>query len=194
MENERTWIRVAGQLTYVDAAKYLVDIRKYEYELAQSATPYKVRAMRTAGLKEHREAREAAIFCFGMSCRLGTKVRFALHEAQDFDFIARWKHDEYEHFTPVQLKELVPQELNANTSLTEIVEGLRKRYPTSPDLTVAIHLNRQITFDPDTLRDLNLKLGGLWIFGGISPDQRRWGLWGDFLSEPTVTQFQYPEA
>lgn len=71
---------------------------------------------------------------------------------------------------------------------------MRKRYPTSPDLTVAIHLNRQTTFDLGSLRDLNLNLGGLWIFGGISTDQNRWVLWGDFLSEPTVTQFQYPEA
>ena len=48
------------------------------------------------------------------------------------------------------------------------------------------------TFDLATLKVPPLRLAALWVFGGVSPDQSQWGLWGDLLDEPIGTRFEYP--
>ncbi len=72
-----------------------------------------------------------------------------------------------------------------------VVESLSK-YVDPQDLTVAIHLNRQVQFDPKSLAILKLSIAALWVFGSISHDQSKWGLWGDFLEEPLGICFTYP--
>jgi hypothetical protein len=112
-------------------------------------------------------------------------------ESQDFDFVASWSVDNTQHFAPVQLKEVVPEPLNPNATVEQIVESLAK-YVDSEDLTVAIHLNRQAHFDPTVLSVPPLKIAALWVFASISPDQSQWGLWGNFLEQPEGSRFAYP--
>ena len=140
--------------------------------------------------------RDAAIFCVGMSERIGFDVRFAPVEDQDFDFIATWFDGEgMRNYCPVQLKEVAPPHLNAGATIRAVVDGLA-RYADSADVTVAIKINRPARFDPAELQlPANLRIGALWIFAGLSADQSEFGLWGDFLSRtdaPLGTRFSYP--
>ena len=96
-----------------------------------------------------------------------------------------------QHLAPVQLKEVVPPELNNTATVQQRVNALTK-YVDSEDLTVAIYLNRPVHFDPERLVVPPLKIAALWVFGAISPDKEKWGLWGNFLEVPQGTAFDYP--
>ena len=94
----------------------------------------------------------------------------------------------------MQLKEVAPPHLNAGATIQAVVDGLT-RYADSADVTVAIKINRPSRFDPAELKlPANLRIGGLWVFAGLSADQSEFGLWGDFLSKtdaPLGTRFSY---
>lgn len=184
--------RSAAKLVYKDPADYLVRLRSLEIEVALSNLPYKVKSLRTNDLKEARELRSAAIFCYGMGQRLGCETFFARGESQDYDFMARWDIGDKPHFAPVQLKEFVPEELNSQASLPSLIKSLTK-YTDSKDLTVVIHLNRQIRFEPVDIQCASLNIGELWVFGAATHDQSEWNLWGNFIKEPLVSRFSYPK-
>lgn len=192
MENVR--LRQFAKRAYGDPRGFLAALRRLEWAVAASPTPEWIKTLRTQGLKPEREMRDAAIFCVGMSERIGFDVRFAPIEDQDFDFIATW-FDGKRNYCPVQLKEVVPPHLNAGATVQAVVDGLT-RYADSADVTVAIKINRPSRFDPAELKlPANLRIGGLWIFAGLSADQSEFGLWGDFLSKtdaPLGSRFSYP--
>lgn len=189
-------VRQFATLKYGDPRGFLRELRKLESTVAASPTPERIRTLRTQALKPEREMRDAAIFCVGLSERIGFNVGLASSEDQDFDFVTSWlDSDATRHFCPVQLKEVAPPHLNALGSIQAVVDNLT-RYVDSADVTVAIKINRPGRFDPAKLRlPANLRIGGLWIFGSLSADQSEFGLWGDFLSsaeDPRLTNFFYP--
>jgi len=188
---DRAWLRSACKLEYRDPVPLLRRLRKIELQIAKSNTADKIKELRTNGLKEIREIREAAIFCYGMSQRLGQTVFVGRGESHDYDFVASRFEGDTQHLTPVQIKEVVPAKLNPKASVQATVDALRK-YVDSQDLVVAIHLNRQTSFDPARLVVPDLNIAELWIFGGLAPDQSIWGLWGDFMKTPTGTRYVYP--
>lgn len=188
----RPWLRAAQKLQFRDPHSFLVNLRKLEVEIALTDTPSRIKLLRTNGLKEARERREAALFCKGMSERLGQTVYFASHEDQDFDFVASWAIGGGQHFAPVQLKEVVPTALNSSATLESVIGGLEK-YTDSSNLTVAIHLNQAGRFDPDAVRLQHLKVASVWIFAAATADQSLWNLWGNFTEDgPYGNQFAYP--
>lgn len=189
---DQAWLNGIKQLEYGDPLGFLMELRRIEPMVANSNLPEAVRTLRTNSLREWKEAREAALFCVGMSERIGVPIRFARSENHDYDFVAMWMKDDIRHFAPVQLKEVVPSQINPKLTLQALIEQLGEKYVDSSDLTVAIYLNRETTFDLATLHVPPLRLGALWIFGGISPDQTEWGLWGDLLDGPIGTRFEYP--
>ena len=194
MESVR--LRQFAKLAYGDPRGFLAALRNLEWAVATSPTPERIKTLRTQGLKPKREMRDAAIFCVGISERIGFDVRFAPVEDQDFDFIATWfDGDAARHYCPVQLKEVAPPHLNAGATIQAVVDSLT-HYADSADVTVAIKLNRPSRFDPAELNlPANLRIGGLWIFASLSADQSEFGLWGDFLSRtdaPRGTRFSYP--
>lgn len=194
MESVR--LREFAKLEYGDPRGFLTELRKIELAVAESPTPNRIKTLRTRGLRPEREMRDAAIFCVGISERFGFDVHFSPVEEQDFDFIATWLDgDAMRHYCPVQLKEVVPLELNAGATIQAVVDNLT-RYVDSADMTVAIKVNRPVRFDPAELKlPINLRIGGLWIFEGLSADQSEFGLWGDFLSRTDAshgTKFLYP--
>lgn len=174
-----------------DPTRFLIALRALEPKVANSSLDARVKQLRTNNLKEWREAREAALFCYGMAQRIGQPIYLCRGESQDYDFVASWVTGSEQHFAPVQLKEVVPEPLNPNSSIEKVIQSLTK-YVDSEDLTVAIHLNRQVHFDPKTLAIPQLRIAALWVFGSISPDQSEWGLWGNFLEQPEGTRFAYP--
>jgi hypothetical protein len=188
----RPWLRAAQKLRFRDPHSFLVNLRRLEVEIALSDTPSRIKSLRTNGLKEAREQREAALFCYGMSQRIGQAVYFASHEDQDFDFVASWAIADSQHLAPVQLKEVVPMSLNPSATLDSVIHSLEK-YTDSSDLTVVIHLNQASRFEPEALRLQHLKLASVWVFAAATADQSLWNLWGNFTEDgPYGTQFSYP--
>ena len=188
---DRAWLRAVQKLEFRNPAHFLIKIRSVERQLAESDAPPKIKKLRTNPLKEWRELRDAALFCYGMGQRIGQPIYFAKGESQDYDFVASWAVGREQHFAPVQLKEVVPPELNSTATLQKTVDALT-RYVDSKELTVAIHLTQQTRFEPSKLSIPPLKIAALWVFGSISPDQSAWGLWGNFLEQPEYSKFAYP--
>jgi hypothetical protein len=189
---QRLWLNAAKKLEFRDPAPFLKRLRELELKVAPSKLPAAVKSLRTNNLKEWREAREAAIFCVGIGQRMGQKVFLAKSEASDYDFVASWISGDTRHFAPVQLKEVVPADVNAEASLQATIDSLPAKYVDSADLTVAIYLNQQLRFEANDLRIPRMRIAALWVFGGLAPDGSQWGLWGDFLDQPKGTQFAYP--
>lgn len=177
------------RLEYRDPVEVLRNLRRVEVQLPSDVRK-QVRHLRTNELKRVREAREAALFCCGMSCRIGEPVYFDPTEAADHDFVAMWTSGGIQHLVPVQIKELVPEELNAVVSVDDLVAGLMKYR--SDHLTVAVHLNRAGTFEPSALRIPTLHIAALWFFWGAAPDQSKWCIFGDALGTPRASYFDYP--
>ena len=191
---DKIWLRTAEKLIYVDPVTYLIKMQRLEIVVNRSDLDAKVKALRMNDQKPYREHREAALFCIGISERLGYKVYFAAQEDQDYDFIAMWIIDDTRHFAQVQLKELVPAHINSLASIEDILISL-KRLTDSRRLTVAIHLNRECRFEPDLLKVPDINIQSLWIFGSATADKTSWNLWGNFIDEnPIRTQFFYPKA
>ncbi len=149
--------------------------------------------MRTNELKAHRELRSAARFCVGMSELRGTTVYVGRGESQDYDFVAAWVEGDTSNFARVQLKEVVPPDLNPESSLNALLESLVGKYTDSQQLVLAVHLNRPMHFDPSAVRVPALGLASIWVFGSISPDDSEWALWGNFVSPPVIgVRFRLP--
>ena len=178
-------------LEFRDPRPFLLRLAELERKVAQSSLPEAAKSLRINLLKWARERRDAALFCYGMAQRIGQPVFLAPVEAQDYDFVATWVYEGTRHFSPVQLKEVVPQELNASSSVQCTIDALTK-YVDSADVTVAIYLNRAVHFDPENLAIPALNVGALWVFGAVSPDAKVWGLWGDLRETHQGTRFEYP--
>ena len=185
------WLNAAKKLEFRDPVPFLKRLGQLESKVARSNLPSAVKNLRTNDLKTWREAREAAIFCVGISQRIGHKVFLARSEASDYDFVASWISEDTRHFAPVQLKEVVPTDLNPTASIQDTIDSLPLKYVDSTDLTIAIYLNQQLRFEPSELHIPKMRIAALWGFGGLAPDGATWGLWGDLLDQPKVTQFAY---
>lgn len=116
-----------SKLKYQDPKIILLKLKELEIIASNYQIDMKVRNLRTNSLKCYREGREAAIFCYGMGkAVVHTPVYFAIVENADYDCVARCKYG----FTPVQIKELVPEYLNPTKDLNQIIAELKK-YPVS---------------------------------------------------------------
>jgi|JI10StandDraft_1071094.scaffolds.fasta_scaffold35313_1 hypothetical protein len=185
-------LRQLGTREFRDPSLFLRRIKALESSLAHVPLDREVRQLRTNRLKEWRETRVAALFCYGMGQRLGHTVYVSRGEVDDADFIASWVEDDVQQLAPVQLKEIVPDERNGRSDLDQVIESLHK-YSDAEDLNVVLHLNRQLRFDPLAVRLPYLRISSLWILGCTSLDGTEWGLWGDFLTQNVEEhRFAYP--
>lgn len=74
-------LRQFAKLEYGNPHGFLSELRKFEYTIAATDTPLRLKTMRTNRLKREREMRDAALFCVGMSHNLGSEVLCAPVEA-----------------------------------------------------------------------------------------------------------------
>lgn len=189
-EMDRAWLNKINRSSRIDPQRALKNLREIEVAIADVNLDDKVRALRTTKLKRERELREACLFAHGMSCRQDQKIWVYPVEDADFDFVASWDAEPVRHFAPVQLKELVPSNLNPYLSLQAIVDALTSY--TSPTLTIAVHYNREDRFDARKVQIPPLKVAALWVFGAVSPDQSKWMLYGNMLEDAEMSWFDYP--
>jgi hypothetical protein len=184
-------LREWGNLDYHDPESVLRELRKIQLKFADKEIDEKVRNLRTNLLKRPREGRAAALFCMGISKYMGEEVIFSLTESSDYDFVVCWKKDDLLNYASVQLKELVPEQLNPNAEINDLLAKLEK-YSDSNSLIVAIYLNRDFHLDCSLLDLEGLSLAGLYTFGAISKDQNKWVLHGNYLRDFQETRFEYP--
>jgi hypothetical protein len=184
-------LRQFGSLLFSEPGPFLLKLRELEHQVARSNLPERMRQLRTNELKPWRELREAALFAYFMGERIGVPVLVARGEAQDYDFVVTWESKSARNYAPIQIKEVVPADINPAASVLAVIDSLSK-YGSSSDLTVVIHLNQRTAFDPRTLQVPKLPIGALWMFGAVSPDSNHWALWGDFLVDPFGSRHEYP--
>lgn len=122
---------------------------------------------------------------------LRAEVYLALVEDQDFDCVAQYIIEDTRYYTPIQIKEFVPEHLNPNGSLQAELEKLGK-YVDSCDLVVAIYLNRQFHLEIEAIRIPEIKVAELWFFGAVAPDASQFMLWGNMLKDPASFTYGYP--
>lgn len=185
-------LRHWSKLRYLDPVPTLRALRDLELRLAQADVSPKISRLRTAKLKPEREARDAALFSLGMSTRLGMPVLFAPVEESNYDFVTRMDVGDTSYFTPVQLKELVPAELNPAASIDKLLASLRNKRGYE-DTVLALRLNREqkgVTFKAEQFDGLPFR--EVWLFWSASPDARKWKLLGNALETPLLSEFDYP--
>ena len=181
-------IRKFEKLKYSDPEKVLPQLIEVQRTIRNSNLTEKEKNLRTPKLKKHREGWEAAIFTYGLSKILGTKVYFTPHEDSDYDIVTMWKKEDEVAFTPVQIKEIVPEKLNPYTNINKEIAKLTKYN----DVCVAIHINRSGKLELEKIEIPNLKISQLWLFGASSEDQSKWFIAGDILNNPGISEFKYP--
>jgi hypothetical protein len=191
-EMDKIALRHFGKLPFFDPKPYLIQLRQIEIDMIGWEIADKVRTLRTNPLNYDRQLREAALFCYFIGQRIGTTVFLAKDEAQDYDFVSAWMDGSTYNYAPVQLKEVVPNRTNQTANLADVLASLEKKYVTSKELVVAIHLNQAGHLVPGDVVVPALSIGELWMFAGISHDQSQWALWGDFLRSPVGTRHEYP--
>ncbi|GAB3361740.1 hypothetical protein [Lysobacter tyrosinilyticus] len=183
-----------AKLPYHDPLPILIGLREIALTQPLHELPYKVSALRTRELRPFLEGRQSALFSYLVGEAMGVKVRFSPLEKSDYDCITHFERDGYHHLVPVQLKELVPNDLNPTASLQSLINGLIK-YRDSSDLVVAVHLNRNVTIRLSELSFDGLNISQLWLYGSAAPDQSTWLLVGDLL-DPGARwrEIRYPGA
>ena len=186
----REWLK----LQYIDPAHTLIRMRHIELTQPLEELPYKVASLRTNELRGPREARQGALFTYGLGQCLGVPINFALSEEQDYDIVVRYAANGIVNYLPVQLKEWVPETLNPQSTLQDEIDKLAK-YVDSKNLAVAFYLNRDTSFNLSVLELPRERIGGLWLYGASNPLQERWFLVGNLLiPNAKAHEFTYPAA
>jgi hypothetical protein len=179
-------------LKYLSSEKILLGLLDVQLSYPLHELRYQAASLRTRELREFGEGRQAALFCYGMSQRIGHAVSFAQHEARDYDVVARIEAGDQLSFVPVQLKEWVPEHVNPSSSLQAELDKLTK-YADAKDLCVAVYLNRATKLDFSQLQLPFGKVAELWFYWCSNPQQGEWTLAGNLVGpEPGFTSFQYP--
>ncbi|MBA3002933.1 MAG: hypothetical protein FP813_03660 [Desulfurivibrio sp.] len=188
-------LRKFTELNWCEPESVLKKLRYIEKTVLSEVKDESIRKLRTNRLKGWREARDAAIFAYGLGIHvLKLPVFVAKSEECDYDFVVKWEKEGAELFCPVQLKELPPENLNRELTIDDIYKKLEK-YSGEKDLAVAVKINRNMKFDFKAwTSDKKLAISELWYFGNISRDGSVWCLYGDVLNEPQYYEFRYPEA
>jgi hypothetical protein len=182
------------QLEFRDPALILSGLRALARTVNLAEVSEDLRSLRRRDVRKYGEGRQAALLCYGLKCKQGVHIDFALVEESDYDFVAAYKLDDVNHFVPVQLKELVPSHINPAADLQAELDKIAK-YTDSRDLVVAFYLNRTGRIDFSTLRLPHGIVHELWFFWASAPDQSTWTVYGNMLSaNPSAHEFQYPEA
>lgn len=178
-------MREWGRLKYYDPFIILTHLGRLNNLAIESSLPKNVKTLRRNNLKGYREGRDAALFCLGMSKVQGTTVFFARFEAQDYDFVTLCQNGDEIIYTPVQLKEVVPESLNPNSTVNATLAKLAK-YSGSNRTVVALRVNREIHLELDNIQFPNMRLGGIWLYGAATLDQQKWFIYGNLMNEPQL--------
>jgi hypothetical protein len=185
MSRER--LSTFADLEYFDGSKVVREALRQGFSHGKGSSPAIPRGHSNNELIEHLDA---AVFAHGLAELTKLPVHIARHETQDHDFVLRFVCDDSPYYCPLQLKEIVPAEVNAKQDPTRLLDSLSK-YSDSADLEVAIKVGRE-GFDPRSISPPSLRVAGLWFFGQLTPDPSRWYLYGNCIESPAWFEFVLP--
>jgi len=158
----------------------LVAIGRLEAELQRLGTPMRHDDLRQRDLRELLYIKQAALFSHLVSTAIiKAPVAYAMHEAEDYDCILRWRGERFPH-ARVQLKEVVPH-LNPKASVEAELAKLGK-YTNSGQTLVAVHVNQEGPLEFSEIRPPITGVAEIWLYSTITPDQGLWFLYGDLLN------------
>jgi hypothetical protein len=183
-----------SKLTFYDPKATLIEYRQEEQGVALMERAPGPDVLRSDMIRDYREGREAALFCYAISQKIKRAIEFTIHESQDYDAVARWDDGDETLYTPIQLKEVVPKTLNSQACIETIIQNLSK-YVVSQDLVVVIHFNQEQSLNFADIKPPHLNVKELWVFGALDPAQSKWFVFGDLLAEAakrTFFEFDYP--
>jgi len=184
-------INTLEHLKYVDPAKVIPQLTEVMTLAAVSNLPDKVKNLRTNKLRRHRERWIAALFCYGQSRLLNTPIFVSPYEASDYDAVSKWYQNNTLYYAPIQIKEVISEDLNPYTGINQEIAKLEK-YTSSQDLVVVIYVNRNERLEVPKVIVPKLNISQLWIMGACVPDLTKWFIAGDFLKKTSIFIFDYP--
>lgn len=180
------------QQQFLDPRAVLIKFDQVDRQFAhRDDMPEEVRSLRVRSLRPANYLRQAALFAYGMSHTQKKNIEFALLEDRDIDCITRWVDGDTVHYCPVQLKELVPEHVNATAQLESELAKLEK-YADAREVVVAMYVNRRVHLDFPITAPTNLRISELWLYGALSPDLRKWMLYGNLLGQAQRYEYEYP--
>jgi len=180
-------------LDWRDPKTDLINLGKIQLQLAESTgiTP-KVADLRERELRKYLEWRQAALFAYFVSYAVvGEPIAYVLIEDEDYDAVIWRKSGKRNLYTPVQLKEVVPRDLNPKAEVNAELAKLTK-YVTSEDTVVAVHLNQSGRFEFHDIKAPDTSCKEIWLYGAQTADQSKWLLYGDILNNPKPYDIRYP--
>lgn len=178
---------------YVDPDIYVSEMQKLRAEISRTNTPTEIRNLRTRKLSTSRETWDAGVFCYLLRRFKGFKIYFSAVEDQDYDAIFTWKDGSVQNFAPVQMKEVVPEELNPKQKIQDVLSKLKK-YVTSEDLVVGIKINRNVRLEAKDLAVEGLPVSEVWFFGATDPNEKRWSLFRKLEDQIEITYHELPRV
>src|SRR5437764_13726041 len=90
----------------------------------------------------------------------------AFKESADFDCVVRAVHPRRPiAYKLIQLKHLPAEQVCADITLQEVIDGFRKKYRDPHNLIVAVWINRNIELVFEELDFSGLEIEQLWFFG-----------------------------
>lgn len=181
-----------SKLQYYDPLYAVPELRKVQLAISElQDIPNSIRNLRIRKLKRERELWMAFLLAFGLRARTGRPFLLADDEESDHDVVFATIVKDLPHFLPVQLKEVVPEDLNPTANVQKIIDDtVSKR--SYQDTLLAIKITQNYRFDPTEIVVPPFSFAGIWIFAAVSADQSRWALWGDFIDDRLGTIFEVP--
>jgi hypothetical protein len=112
---------------------------------------------------------QAAFLAFMLKHMVGShaKVTLSMEELDDFDCVIKGDVEGQITYKPVQLKHLPDHATNPNIEIQTIIDGIKQKYRSSPELVVAIWVNRDTTLDLASLDFTGLAIEQLWFLGDL---------------------------
>lgn len=154
------------------------------------------RTWRKEPFKKYWEEFQAALFTYALQQQaLDYQWEYSYGELIDYDCAVRCQlphGDVRAVHKPVQLKELVPERLDRQSSLQQLINTLVK-YTSPPGqemLVVAIYVNRMGAINFQQLSVPNMRIQQLWLYGFFDPTNCF--VVGDLLGHATRYDFAYP--
>jgi hypothetical protein len=144
--------------------------------------------------KAELEYRQAALFALARSTvATDSTLRFAMVPTLDdsADAVLRTGSGPH-HYESVQLKEIVPETVNARQTIKGLLADIALRYCTGEVLTIAIHLNRDLVTTLGTIAAPALSGVTFYLFGLC--DANRGFLAKDPFGRFEVVEFDIPRA
>lgn len=183
-------------LDWRDPRTDLVNLGLLQGRLVQQGINPTTDDLRTREFKKYLELKQAALFAYFISHSvIKVPIAYAMCEAEDYDCVVWWKVDGTasgkSRYAPVQLKEIVPPEINPSASIESELTKLKK-YATSDHTIVAVHINQTGYVEYSSIQKPQTSVAEVWLYASMTANQSDWFLYGDLLHSPRGFDISWP--